>query len=152
MATGAVSCAVVHRALTNVICPATPPPPPELYVWEDDIARTIRFTNARSDGFMSKFDGTWHVQPFTQQTLDSIYKGGAAADQEPRQEKGHNWLGSELGFVDRGGWQVAGMRTARHVVCLVGCVCVCGKTRVVSSVCVCGGGGVSDCAARSYLG
>ena len=65
----------------------------ELFVWEDDVARTIRFTNARSDGFMSKFDGTWHVQPFTQQTLDSIYKGPAATSQP---DKGHNWLGGEL--------------------------------------------------------
>lgn len=48
--------------------------PAELFVWEDDNERTIRFTNARSDGFMKKFDGVWHVQPFTQQTLDSIYK------------------------------------------------------------------------------
>lgn len=49
---------------------------------------------------MSKFDGTWHVQPFTQQTLDSIYKGGgasAAAGKQPAQQHtgGHNWLGSE---------------------------------------------------------
>jgi hypothetical protein len=73
-------------------------------VWEDDIARTIRFTNARSDGFMSKFDGTWHVQPFTQQTLDSIYKGGAAAaGQQPLQEKGHNWLRSKQGGFESGG-------------------------------------------------
>lgn len=69
----------------------------ELYVWEDDVARTIRFTNARSDGFMQKFDGTWHVQPFTQQTLDSIYKGTAAAagGSAAKQDKGHNWLGGE---------------------------------------------------------
>lgn len=66
----------------------------ELYVWEDDVARTIRFTNARSDGFMSKFDGTWHVQPFNQQTLDSIYKGAPTQQQQPSQ--GHNWLGSKL--------------------------------------------------------
>lgn len=50
---------------------------------------------------MSKFDGTWHVQPFTQQTLDSIYKGGgasaaAAGKQQAQQHTGgHNWLGSE---------------------------------------------------------
>lgn len=68
----------------------------ELFVWEDDVARTIKFTNARSDGFMSKFDGTWHVQPFTQQTLDSIYKGPTATAPSQQQHKGQNWLGSEL--------------------------------------------------------
>jgi hypothetical protein len=68
----------------------------ELFIWEDDVARTIKFTNARSDGFMSKFDGTWHVQPFTQQTLDSIYKGpGATQQPQPQQHKGQNWLGSK---------------------------------------------------------
>jgi hypothetical protein len=96
--------------LTSLLAASCTPPPPghaELYVWEDDIARTIRFTNARSDGFMSKFDGTWHVQPFTQQTLDSIYKGGAAAaaaGQQPWQEKGHNWLGSKQGGSRGCGW------------------------------------------------
>jgi hypothetical protein len=29
--------------------------PAELFVWEDDNARTICFTNARNDGFMRKF-------------------------------------------------------------------------------------------------
>lgn len=46
----------------------------ELFVWEDDINKTIRFTNARTDGFMKKFDGYWTVQPFCQSTLDQIYK------------------------------------------------------------------------------
>jgi hypothetical protein len=55
-------------------------------VWEDDNARTIRFTNARNDGFMKKFDGTWNVQPFTQSTLDSIYR----PDQQQQQQ--HGWL------------------------------------------------------------
>jgi hypothetical protein len=64
-------------------------------VWEDDVARTIRFTNARSDGFMSKFDGTWHVQAFNQQTLDSIYKGPAMQQQQQQPSQGHNWLGSK---------------------------------------------------------
>jgi hypothetical protein len=59
--------------------------PAELFVWEDDNARTIRFTNARNDGFMKKFDGTWNVQPFTQSTLDSIYR----PDQQQQQ---HGWL------------------------------------------------------------
>jgi hypothetical protein len=35
-------------------------------VWEDDVGRTIRFANARNDGFMRQFEGTWRVQPFTQ--------------------------------------------------------------------------------------
>jgi hypothetical protein len=56
----------------------------ELFVWEDDVERTIRFTNARSDGFMKKFDGIWHVQPFTQQTLDSIFK------KQPDQQELHS--------------------------------------------------------------
>lgn len=69
----------------------------ELFVWEDDVTRTIRFTNARKDGFMSKFDGTWQVQPFSQQTLDSIYKGAAATAAHPARH-GHNWLSGE--FID----------------------------------------------------
>jgi hypothetical protein len=48
---------------------------------------------------MSKFDGTWHVQPFTQQTLDSIYKSSgasaAAAAGKQQHSGGHKWLGSE---------------------------------------------------------
>lgn len=36
------------------------------------IAVQVRFQNAR-DGFMKKFDGSWHVQPFTQDTLDEAY-------------------------------------------------------------------------------
>jgi hypothetical protein len=64
-------------------------------VWEDDVSRTIRFTNSRNDGFMSKFDGTWHVQPFTQETLDSIYRPQAAAGRQQQQSKSNNWLGSE---------------------------------------------------------
>ncbi|GLI61051.1 hypothetical protein VaNZ11_003312 [Volvox africanus] len=43
-----------------------------LYVWEDDIERTIKFQMARP-GMMQKFDGCWRINPFTQQTLDSIY-------------------------------------------------------------------------------
>jgi len=71
-----------------------PHPFAELYVWEDDVERTIRFTNARSDGFMSKFDGTWHVHPFTQHTLDTIYKTPpASSHSQAPQSKGHNWLG-----------------------------------------------------------
>lgn len=62
----------------------------ELFVWEDDIERTIKFTNARSDGFMRKFDGTWHVQPFTQHTLDSIYRPQQQPRQQPQTDKG--WL------------------------------------------------------------
>lgn len=64
--------------------------PTELFVWEDDIERTIKFTNARSDGFMRKFDGTWHVQPFTQHTLDSIYRPQQQSRQQPQHGKG--WL------------------------------------------------------------
>jgi hypothetical protein len=67
----------------------------ELFVWEDDVERSIRFTNARSDGFMAKFDGTWRVQPFTQATLDSIYRGGHAAAQQRHRAGTHNWLGGE---------------------------------------------------------
>eukprot|EP00775_Hariotina_reticulata_P013383 gene13383-13510_t len=63
----------------------------ELFVWEDDNARTIRFTNARSDGFMKKFDGTWNVQPFTQQTLDTIYKHSVQQQQQHLQHK-HHWM------------------------------------------------------------
>ncbi|GIL94998.1 hypothetical protein Vretimale_1111 [Volvox reticuliferus] len=43
-----------------------------LYVWEDDIERTIKFQMARP-GMMQKFDGCWRINAFTQQTLDSIY-------------------------------------------------------------------------------
>ncbi|GIL63457.1 hypothetical protein Vafri_17494 [Volvox africanus] len=43
-----------------------------LYVWEDDIERTIKFQMARP-GMMQKFDGCWRINPFTQQTLDRIY-------------------------------------------------------------------------------
>jgi hypothetical protein len=64
---------IKHRALTKFLWISVTFDT-ELFVWEDDIERTIRFTNARSDGFMKKFDGIWHVQPFTQQTLDSIFK------------------------------------------------------------------------------
>jgi hypothetical protein len=73
-------------------------PLPELFVWEDDNARTIRFTNARNDGFMKKFDGTWNVQPFTQSTLDSIYR----PDQQQQQQQ-HGWLkpGSALSALQQ---------------------------------------------------
>ncbi|KAJ9520570.1 hypothetical protein QJQ45_007428 [Haematococcus lacustris] len=40
-----------------------------LLVWEDDVARTIRFQHANSNGFMAKFEGSWHVHPFTQTAL-----------------------------------------------------------------------------------
>ncbi|GFH31756.1 uncharacterized protein HaLaN_30862, partial [Haematococcus lacustris] len=40
-----------------------------LVVWEDDAARTIRFQHANSNGFMAKFEGSWHVHPFTQTAL-----------------------------------------------------------------------------------
>ncbi|KAL6751293.1 hypothetical protein V8C86DRAFT_697996 [Haematococcus lacustris] len=40
-----------------------------LLVWEDDAARTIRFQHANSNGFMAKFEGSWHVHPFTQTAL-----------------------------------------------------------------------------------
>uniref|UniRef100_A0A383VA10 Coenzyme Q-binding protein COQ10 START domain-containing protein n=1 Tax=Tetradesmus obliquus TaxID=3088 RepID=A0A383VA10_TETOB len=70
----------------------------ELFVWEDDNARTIRFTNARNDGFMKKFDGTWNVQPFTQSTLDSIYRPG-----QQQQQQQHGWLapGSALSALQQ---------------------------------------------------
>ncbi|KAG1662757.1 hypothetical protein FOA52_006782 [Chlamydomonas sp. UWO 241] len=42
-----------------------------LDVWEDDVARKIRFANAQ-EGFMKKFEGTWHIQPFTNQTLRTM--------------------------------------------------------------------------------
>ncbi|KAG2444777.1 hypothetical protein HXX76_001520 [Chlamydomonas incerta] len=49
-----------------------------LYVWEDDVAKTIRFQMAKP-GMMQKFDGCWEVKPFTQATLDAIYNPDKAA-------------------------------------------------------------------------
>ncbi|KAG2448948.1 hypothetical protein HYH02_005704 [Chlamydomonas schloesseri] len=49
-----------------------------LYVWEDDVAKTIRFQMAKP-GMMQKFDGCWEVKPFTQATLDAIYNPEKAA-------------------------------------------------------------------------
>jgi hypothetical protein len=75
----------------------------ELFVWEDDNHRTIRFTNARSDGFMKKFDGAWNVQPFTQQTLDKIYKHNVQQQQQDQHK--HQWLspaGVLAAFQQRG--------------------------------------------------
>jgi len=75
----------------------------ELFVWEDDNNRTIRFTNARSDGFMKKFDGAWNVQPFTQQTLDKIYKHNVQQQQQDQHK--HQWLspaGVLAAFQQRG--------------------------------------------------
>lgn len=43
-----------------------------LYVDEDDRKRTIHFRTAR-EGLMKKFDGSWHVQPFNQDTLDTWF-------------------------------------------------------------------------------
>ena len=42
-----------------------------LFVWEDDIHRKIRFCNAK-EGFMKKFEGGWHIQPFSEKTLKDL--------------------------------------------------------------------------------
>ncbi len=44
-----------------------------LLVWEDDRHRTIRFQVAK-EGFMKRFEGSWHVRPFTQRSLDQALK------------------------------------------------------------------------------
>lgn len=88
---------VVHRALTRFLWLSVTFDT-QLYVWEDDAARTIRFTNARSDGFMRRFEGTWHVQPFTQSTLDAIFRHGGQQGQQAQlasaeeQQQWHGWM------------------------------------------------------------
>ena len=42
-----------------------------LFVWEDDIHRKIRFCNAK-EGFMKRFEGGWHIQPFSEKTLKEL--------------------------------------------------------------------------------
>ncbi|GAX85056.1 hypothetical protein CEUSTIGMA_g12476.t1 [Chlamydomonas eustigma] len=42
-----------------------------LFVWEDDINKRIRFCTAQ-EGFMKKFEGSWRVQPFNEQSLQSL--------------------------------------------------------------------------------
>lgn len=51
----------------------------QLLVWEDDKARTITFRNARDGGFMKTFTGRWEVLPFSQETLDRVYRPEEAA-------------------------------------------------------------------------
>ncbi|PNW88525.1 hypothetical protein CHLRE_01g033150v5 [Chlamydomonas reinhardtii] len=70
-----------------------------LHVWEDDVAKTIRFQMAKP-GMMQKFDGCWEVKPFTQATLDAIYhpdKAAAAASHHHH----HNPFGPQglFGFL-----------------------------------------------------
>ncbi|KAF8065845.1 OCT4 [Scenedesmus sp. PABB004] len=91
--TGRRKLRVGHRAVTKFLWISVTFDT-ELFVWEDDTARTIRFTNARSDGFMKKFDGMWVVQPMTQDTLDRIYKAqpAAAAAAAQAQAQRHHWL------------------------------------------------------------
>jgi hypothetical protein len=55
-----------------------------LHIWEDDEAMTIKFTNARQDGFMRKFQGTWRVHPFTQDSLDAVFKHPSPQQQQQR--------------------------------------------------------------------
>ncbi|KAF6254530.1 hypothetical protein COO60DRAFT_311664 [Scenedesmus sp. NREL 46B-D3] len=95
---GARKLLIGHRAVTKFLWLSVTFDT-ELFVWEDDNARTIRFTNARKDGFMQKFDGTWNVQPFTQNTLDSIYR----PDQQQQHQQQHGWLnpGSALSALQQ---------------------------------------------------
>mmetsp|Transcript_1796 Transcript_1796/g.4553 ORF Transcript_1796/g.4553 Transcript_1796/m.4553 type:complete len:270 (+) Transcript_1796:111-920(+) len=51
-----------------------------LLVWEDDKARTIKFKNAQ-EGFMKKFDGAWHVQPYSRQAIESSNQSTSHAGQ-----------------------------------------------------------------------
>lgn len=56
-----------------------------LFVWEDTINRTIKFTTARQ-GFMKRFDGMWHIKPFNQETLDQLNEPQIQTHQH------HNWF------------------------------------------------------------
>ncbi|KAF5840412.1 hypothetical protein DUNSADRAFT_16789 [Dunaliella salina] len=52
----------------------------DLLIWEDDKARTIKFKTAR-EGFMKKFDGAWHVQPYSRQAIESSNQSTSHAGQ-----------------------------------------------------------------------
>mmetsp|Transcript_37941 Transcript_37941/g.84526 ORF Transcript_37941/g.84526 Transcript_37941/m.84526 type:complete len:292 (+) Transcript_37941:39-914(+) len=62
-----------------------------LHVWEDDHAKRIKFRNAR-DGFMKKFDGTWVVQPFTEQNVQGLKKGRQSNDSSQQAPHHVPWL------------------------------------------------------------
>jgi hypothetical protein len=66
----------------------------QLLVEEDDRARTITFKNAREGGFMRTFTGRWEVSPFSQDTLDRIFK----PPHEQRHKGRFGWL-SPVGAV-----------------------------------------------------
>ncbi|GBF88402.1 hypothetical protein Rsub_01114 [Raphidocelis subcapitata] len=61
----------------------------QLLVEEDDKARTITFQNARDGGFMRTFTGKWEVLPFSQETLDRIYR---PEEQQQQGRRGLGWL------------------------------------------------------------
>jgi len=46
-----------------------------LYVWEDDINKRIRFCTAQ-EGFMKRFEGSWHIQPFNHDSLHALQSHG----------------------------------------------------------------------------
>jgi len=68
-----------------------------LLVDEDDNERTIRFANAKQ-GFMKAFDGTWHVQPFTQRSLDDVASGQHLSGQQQR-HKLPPWMNPAAGIM-----------------------------------------------------
>ena len=70
-----------HRALTKFLWLSVTFDT-HLYVWEDSVNRTIKFCNARNDGFMKKFEGSWQVQPFSSATIGQAFglRGGDSHD------------------------------------------------------------------------
>jgi hypothetical protein len=79
-----------HRALTKFLWLSVTFDT-QLYVWEDSVNRTIKFCNARNDGFMKKFEGSWTVQPFSSTTIGQAF-GLQSAGHSQHSHSWHNPL------------------------------------------------------------